>query len=134
MPRGNSYQYDAYAYDEYLQEQPKPKQQLEQAVEPKMSPAVKTMALCCLTIFISAFLYVNLTTYYLARQNYMNNLTTENQELKSIINETKANIALNLDLNTIEQKAIEDLDMRQPLPHQIIYIEINSESYIKYGK
>ena len=54
--------------------------------------------------------------------------------VKSAISETQATISEKLNLDYIRERAANELSMREPLPHQIVYIELPEESYTSYEK
>ncbi len=66
-------------------------------------------------------------------QMELDDLHQQVQLTKSKVNAVQSSITVNLDLDYIEQQAIEHLNMIKPLPHQVIYIEVPKESYTTYG-
>ncbi|ONI42238.1 hypothetical protein AN396_01945 [Candidatus Epulonipiscium fishelsonii] len=89
---------------------------------------------CVLTIFICACIYMYASVQFSIKQTELRNLNTKVQQLESSINTVEANIISKLDLANIKQQAIQELGMSEPLPHQIIYINLPEESYVTYGK
>lgn len=54
---------------------------------------------------------------------------SEVRELKSQVNSTKALIASSTNLDHIKDRAINELNMTEPLTHQIVFLEIAKTSY-----
>ncbi|OON99749.1 MAG: hypothetical protein ATN35_11075 [Epulopiscium sp. Nele67-Bin004] len=128
-----SYQYE---FDDYYIEQPKQQPTARPKAVPKkksVMPAVVS-GVCCLTIFSSAFVYIHLTSQLTVKQSELANLNIELQNIRSDINTIRSNIAISIDLGTIEKRANEELGMNKPSPHQLVYIDIKEESYTVYGK
>lgn len=65
-------------------------------------------------------------------QNEIYNMKTELKEIQNTNVSLKSEIAESIDLTTIRQKAMENLGMVEPAPHQIVYIDIPKVSYTAY--
>ncbi len=128
-----SYQYE---FDDYYIEQPKQQPTPRPKAIPKKKSAIPALisGVCFFSVFSSAFAYTHLTSVLTVKQNELANLNIELQSIRSDINTIKSNIAISIDLGTIEKRANEELGMNKPAPHQIVYIDIKEESYTVYGK
>lgn len=92
------------------------------------------LSICGAVLFTSAFLYINSYASLRAKQDQLIDLKNDIIVLKSTISETQAKISEMLNLDYIRERAASELGMREPLPHQIVYIELPEESYTSYDK
>lgn len=63
------------------------------------------------------------------KQHELKQAKTEIRELKNQVNTTKSLIASATNLDHIKERAIKELNMAEPLAHQIIFLDINKTSY-----
>ncbi len=92
------------------------------------------LSICGVILFASAFLYINSYASLRAKQDQLIDLKNNRIALKSAISETQAKISEKLNLDYIRERAANELGMKEPLPHQIVYIELPEESYTSYDK
>ncbi len=93
----------------------------------------KSLAVGLIILFLSSFFYTHLTSLFTQKQSELTALNMQLQNIKSAVNTVRSEIAIELDLDQIEQIAIEQLGMQKPLPNQIVYLEIPEEGYTTYG-
>ena len=86
------------------------------------------------SILFSAFLYINSYASLRGKQNELIVLKNNMIAVKSAISEIQAKISEKLNLDYIRERAANELGMREPLPHQIVYFELSDESYTSYDK
>ena len=92
------------------------------------------MSLCGLVLFAGAFCFVSVTSNLSIKQRELKLINTELRETQSAINSVQATIAANLNLEHIQQVAKEQLNMSEPLPHQVVYLSLDQESYTVYDE
>ncbi len=138
---GYNYQYDssarAYASEPLRQPLPtkEPNKKGKIKTRRKLDKAlVMQLSVCGITIFASSFIYINSYATLRASQNDLIKLKNVMVEVKSDINEVEAKIASQLNLNNISERAQNELGMKEPLPHQIVYFELKEESYTSYER
>jgi cell division protein FtsB len=132
------YQYGSEA-EAYYQAIPKPNIEPNHrpAVEPRKKPDVVfgfQLSLCGMMAFICAFVYIYMYSSLVTKQDELQTLKGEIRELKSAMSFTESKISENLNLDYIRNRASRELGMREPLPHQIVYIELPKQSYTVYDK
>ena len=136
-----NYQYGTEA-PQYPYQVPTPEQSpsFEPLRRPQTQPKTKIdvfytikMALCGSILFASALSFVHLTSELSERQRELRQVTTQVRETQSMINSVQAIIASHLDLESIQTIAQEQLGMAEPLPHQVVYLELPQESYTIYN-
>ncbi|OON94976.1 MAG: hypothetical protein ATN32_07610 [Candidatus Epulonipiscium fishelsonii] len=116
-------------------QKPPPNRNSKQYKKRQLNKIVYVVFLSCvLTIFICACIYMYASVQFSLKQTELKNLNNTLQQLESRINTVEADIISKLNLTNIKQRAIQELGMSEPLPHQIIYIKLPEESYITYGK
>ena len=92
------------------------------------------MSVCGLVLFVGAFCFVSVTSDLAIKQRELKLINTELRETQSAINSVQATIAANLNLEHIQQVAKEQLNMSEPLPHQVVYLSLDQESYTVYDE
>lgn len=92
------------------------------------------MSLCGMILFASAFSFVNVTSSLSIKQRELKLVNDQIRETESAINGVQATIAANLNLEHIQQVAKEQLNMSEPLPHQVVYLTLTQESYTLYNE
>ena len=139
--RGYGYQYDSSARNYAVEPLRKPLPQKQPTKEEKIQTRKKIdkifsmqISLCGITIFASAFIYVNSYATLRNSQNQLIELKSGIVQTKSDISELEARIAAELNLSNISERAQKELGMQEPLPHQIIYFELPEESYTSYER
>ena len=139
--RAYNYQYDssarAYAAEPLRQPLPTKEPNKKSKIKPRKKldkVFVTQLSLCGITIFASAFIYINSYATLRTSQNELIGLKNGLVQIKSDINEVEARIASKLNLNNISQRAQNELGMKEPLPHQIVYFELSEESYTSYER
>ncbi|MGL4736836.1 MAG: hypothetical protein ACRCW2_05210 [Cellulosilyticaceae bacterium] len=85
-------------------------------------------------LFIATFGFVHQCSKLASRQSQLKVMNAEIREVKSSINNTQSIIASSLNLDHIQELAATKLGMAEPLPHQIVYIELPKESYTVYNE
>lgn len=138
--RNYSYQYGTEA-PKYPYNVPHPTQTPEfeplrrpkKKAKPKLDIAYAIqMTTCGILVFGAALAFVHLTSNLSEKQRALKAITTEIRETESAINSTQAIIASHLDLEAIQEIAQKELGMSEPLPHQVVYLELPQESYTVY--
>ncbi len=136
LRKNYQYQYDTAARDYYVAV-PMPEREGEKRtkVMPKKANdfafAFK-LFLCATVLFSSVFVYVSMYASLNMKQSELKQLKNDVREAKSNINEIESVIAAKLNLEHIQQVASTQLHMREPLPHQVVYIELPENSYTVY--
>ncbi|OOB78781.1 MAG: hypothetical protein BEN18_06185 [Epulopiscium sp. Nuni2H_MBin001] len=132
------YQYgsNAYKIEEVEQETviKQPQEAPRQQTRARVNKPLVVSVLCVSMLTISAAIYLTMVTNLMMAQLEVEALNQQLQTTKSKVNTLQSVITTNLDLDYIEQQAIEQLNMVKPLPHQIIYIDVPQENYTTYGK
>jgi len=136
--RKYTYQYGSEA-EAYYQALPKPN--IEPKYRPKTEPRKKLdivfgsqLCLCGLMAFMCAFVYIHMYSALVTKQGQLQMVKSEIRELKSTVSFTEAKISENLNLDYIRDRASKELGMREPAPHQIVYIQLPIQSYTIYDK
>lgn len=82
-----------------------------------------------ITIFIACTAFVWGCAVVAYKEHELKQVKSEIRELKSQVNTTKALIASSTNLDHIKDRAINELNMAEPLTHQIIILDIAKTSY-----
>ncbi len=85
--------------------------------------------LSCVTIFIASIGFVWGSAVVSYKENVLQEAKAEIRDLKSQVNTTKALVASATNLDHIKVRAMEELNMAEPLAHQIIFLDIAKTSY-----
>ncbi len=140
LKRGYNYQYDstARAYEEPAI-RPLPSTEPIKRVRPQTKRKLDVafgmqLSLCGIILFSSAFLYINSYASLRQKQDELIALKNNMIAVKSAVSETEAKISEKLNLDYIRERAANELGMREPLPHQIVYFELPDVSYTSYDK
>ncbi|MBU3803317.1 MAG: hypothetical protein H9872_00970 [Candidatus Cellulosilyticum pullistercoris] len=91
------------------------------------------MTVCGVILFVCSMLYINSYATLRTKQSELNDLKNEKIAVANAITKVEADITKKLDLEYIKQKAIDELGMRKPLAHQIVYIQLPEKSYTSYN-
>ncbi|MGL5677289.1 MAG: hypothetical protein ACRDDX_12800 [Cellulosilyticaceae bacterium] len=103
--------------------------------KPKVDIAhVIKLTTCGAALFIAAISFVHLTSELATKQRRLEQITSQIRETQSAINSMQAIIASQLDLDAIQKVAQTQLGMAEPLPHQVVYLELPQESYTVYNE
>lgn len=134
--KNHQYQYDTAARNYYTAA---PLPQKEGEKRPKAVPQkannfafVFKLFLCAAVLFSSIFVYVSMYASLNMKQSELKQLKNEMREAKSNVNEMESAIAAKLNLEYIQEVASTQLHMREPLPHQVVYIDLTENSYTVY--
>lgn len=105
--------------------------------QPKLRPKrnywlVVQCGVSAVLIFGASFLYVHTYSELATKQRELGKVENQLREVKSMTSETQAAISAKLNLDYIRERALKDLDMREPLPHQIVYLEISKQGHTVY--
>lgn len=137
VKRQYDYQYGSEA-KEYYSAVPAPS--ITPSPRPKTIPQRKLdvsfalqLSACGAVLFIGSFLYLNTYAAFNMKQVELKSTKTEIRKMNSTISLTEAKISEKLNLDYIRERAANELDMSEPLPHQIVYIELPKQSYTIYG-
>lgn len=90
------------------------------------------MAVCGVFLFACSMLYINSYAMLRTKQSELNALKNEKIAVANAITKVEADITKKLDLEYIRQRATDELGMRKPLAHQIVYIQLPEKSYTSY--
>ncbi|MDF2595140.1 MAG: hypothetical protein K0R69_1481 [Clostridia bacterium] len=138
MQKKSIYQYGSAARDYY---QPLPRPSIEPDYKPVVEPRKKVdivfgfkLSLCGMSVFICAYLYIFMYSSLITRQGELQSIKSEMRELKSTISFTESRISEKLNLDYIRDRASAELGMAEPLPHQIVYIQLPKQSHTIYDK
>lgn len=138
LRKNYQYQYGTAARDYYISA-PLPLPEREGEKRPKAVPKKANdfafafkLFLCAAALFSSVFAYVSMYASLNMKQNELKQLKNEVREAKSTINEYESIIASRLNLEHIQEVATTQLHMREPLPHQVVYIDLPENSYTVY--
>ncbi|MGL4362493.1 MAG: hypothetical protein ACRCSG_04365 [Cellulosilyticaceae bacterium] len=104
--------------------------------KPKYNPDylyIIKMSVCGFVIFASSWSFITRTSNLSEKQRTLKNITTRIRETQSEIYNVQAIISANLDLESIQNIAQTQLNMAEPLPHQVVYLELPQESYTVYN-
>ena len=91
------------------------------------------MTMCGAILFACSILYINGYAMLRTKQNELNALKNEKIAVANAITKVEADITKKLDLEYIRQRATDELGMRKPLAHQIVYIQLPEKSYTSYN-
>lgn len=135
-----NYQYDSVARAYAQPAEPvripapsEPKRKNKIASRPKLDVAFGVqMSLCGLAIFAVAMLYVHNYSQLRSKQSQLNTLKTEKITLANKITTIESEMTKKMDLDTIRERAINELGMQKPLAYQIVYIDLAEQSYTTY--
>lgn len=87
------------------------------------------IAMCGIISFSSCYFFIGRLALISEKQNELTSISNETREVQSLISATEATLAEKLDVSTIERIAMNELNMRMPLPHQIEEIVINESNH-----
>lgn len=88
-----------------------------------------SIVLSTLIIFVASTAFVWGCAIIAYKEHTLKEAKDEIRELKSQVNTTKALIASSTNLDHIKKRATEELNMTEPLAHQIIFLDIAKTSY-----
>lgn len=91
------------------------------------------MTVCGITLFVCSMLYISGYATLRTKQSELNALKNEKIAVINAITKIEADITKKLDLEYIRQRATDELGMRKPLAHQIVYIQLPEKSYTSYN-
>lgn len=112
-----------------------PKQKTKIAPKTKVDIAFGVqVTICGVVLFACALLYVQSYADLRTKQIELNRLKSEKIEVINQITGVESQMAKKLDLNEIRVRAVTELGMQEPLPYQIVYIDLPKESYTTYQK
>lgn len=133
------YQYGSEAKNYQTTPYKLPKETQEPLKRPRVQACPKVewafalkMISCSALVFIGALSFVYLSSILSSKQIQLKRMTTELRDTQSNISHLEATIASKLNLEHIQYVAYTQLNMSEPLPHQIVYIEIPKESHTIY--
>ncbi|MBE6022709.1 MAG: hypothetical protein E7231_05685 [Cellulosilyticum sp.] len=137
-----SYQYDSTARAYAQPAEPirvpvpqEPKRKSKGALRPKVDVAFGTqMVVCGVVLFACSMIYVHNYSSLRAKQTQLNNLKIEKINVASQITSVEAQMTKKLDLDYIRERAAAELGMQNPLPYQIVYIDLEEKSYTTYNE
>lgn len=92
------------------------------------------LSLCGITIFLCSLVYVHGYAQFITKQAQLKNIKTDIRTIKSSISLTESQISEKLNLDVIRDRASQELGMSEPLPHQIVYIQLPQTSYTIYDQ
>lgn len=87
-----------------------------------------------LILFVASGAFVWQCSIVSSKQYDLKQAKAEVRDLKSQVNTKKALIASAINLDHIKHRAINELHMAEPLPHQIVYIHVQKTSYTMVDK
>ena len=137
-----NYQYDSVArnYAEPIEpvripvpSEPKPKTKVATKRQIDLAFGVE-VSICGAVLFALALFYVQSYSELRTKQIELNELKSKKIELMNQMTEVESQMAKKLDLNEIRTRAVNELGMQEPLPYQIVYIDLPKESYTTYKK
>lgn len=136
---GYGYQYGSEALDYRTLNPVLPKEEVQPApqVRKKEKPDVVfglKMSVCWGLIFASTFIFVGLYAQLTTKQVALQSANEKLQKLQSSINSVQSVISSSLNLEDIQQLATTQLNMSEPLPYQVVYIQLPQTSYTVYTK
>lgn len=91
------------------------------------------ITVCGIALFTCAMLYISSYATLRTKQSELNDLKNQKIAVANAITKVQADITKKLDLEYIRQRAEEELGMRKPLAHQIVYIQLPEKSYTAYN-
>ncbi len=120
---------------------PQPTPKSEPTKAPSKQPKPKTdwvftslIGACLGIVFCSSIGFIHLSSELSVHQKNLQKINAQIRETQSSINSTQAIIASHLDLSYIQKIATEQLEMAEPLPHQVVHIQLTEESYTEYNE
>ncbi|MBP3887165.1 MAG: hypothetical protein J6F30_05885 [Cellulosilyticum sp.] len=90
------------------------------------------MSLCGVALFVASMIYVHNYSQLRSKQSQLNTLKTEKITLANKITTIESEMTKKMDLDTIRERAINELGMQKPLAYQIVYIDLPEQSYTTY--
>lgn len=137
-----NYQYDSTARAYELSADPvripvpsEPKRQTKIASKSKVDFVFgMQMSMCGIVLFACAILYVHGYSSLRAKQTHLNDLKAEKVTVVNQIKNVEAKMTKQLDLDTIKERAINELGMQKPLAYQIVYIDLPEQSHTTYDE
>lgn len=90
------------------------------------------MSLMGIVLFIFSFCYVGLISELNLKQKELKDITRQILDTQSAISSVEAQISEKFDLEVIKEKA-RLIGLEDPLPHQVVYIDIPKVSYTRYA-
>lgn len=108
-----------------------PRKSKEEIREEKRRVFKHRLSIClsCMAIFIASIVFVWGSAVVSYKENMLEQAKSEMRDLQSQVNTTKALIAASTNLDHIKDRAIKELNMTEPLAHQIIILDIAKTSY-----
>lgn len=136
------YQYGSEAYKYNIQAYPASHEEQEQTLSRKHIQKQKKenllfnikMGICGVVLFGAAISFVYISAQLSIKQNELKTINTQLRDTKSAINSIQSTIASTLNLEYIQYMASTQLNMSEPLPHQVVYIELPKENYTVYNE
>lgn len=92
------------------------------------------LSLCGILIFGCSFLYVHMYSSLTTAQSELKSIKNQIRDTKSTISYTQSKISETLNLEYIRQRASKELGMGEPLPYQIVYVQLPKQSYTIHDK
>ncbi|PHV71085.1 hypothetical protein CS063_07070 [Sporanaerobium hydrogeniformans] len=138
-----SYQYGSVVRNLYEAEPISPRKYPQQNPQPQSIPQVRPnvdrvlalkLSLCGLFVFVCTFMYVHIYSTLATAQAELKTVKNQIRETRSTISYTQAHISEKLNLDYIRQRASRELGMAEPLPYQIVYVELPKQSYTLSSK
>ena len=137
-----NYQYDSVARNYAQPMEPvripvpsEPNQKTKVATKPKVDLAFGMQVLICGGVLLAlSLLYVQSYSQLRAKQIELNELKSQKIDIMNQMTQVESQMAKKLDLNQIRERAVNELGMQEPLPYQIVYIDLPKESYTTYKK
>ncbi|WP_058485632.1 FtsB family cell division protein [Defluviitalea phaphyphila] len=83
-------------------------------------------------IFLGCLFLMKQYASITSNQKEIKNMKKELEEIQNANILLKSEIAKSIDLDMVKQKAMQELGMVEPSPHQIIYIDVPKISYTAY--
>lgn len=87
-----------------------------------------------IAVFITSGMFVWGCAITSSKQHDLKQAKTTVRELKNQVNTKKALVASTTNLDHIKLRAMNELKMAEPLPHQIVYLDIQNTSYTEVEK
>ncbi|MGL6174098.1 MAG: hypothetical protein ACRC1P_05765 [Cellulosilyticaceae bacterium] len=143
---GNKYRYQygsaAYKYNTQAYPASHEEQEQSQSLSRKYIQKQKKenflfnlkMGICGVVLFGAAISFVYVSAQLSIKQNELKAINTQLRDTKSAINSIQSTIASTLNLEYIQYMAATQLNMSEPLPHQVVYIELPKENHTVYNE
>lgn len=135
------YQYGSEAYKTNVVPYPLPRKEEPPLTRKRNQPNKKEniffnlkMGICGLILFGASISFVYVSAQLTIKQDELKSINVELRDTKSAINSIESTIASTLNLEYIQYIASTQLDMSEPLPHQVVYIELPKESHTVYNE